>query len=889
MNELNKTYNPAEHEKDIYELWEKSGFFNPDNAPKNAKKTFTLMMPPPNATGVLHTGHSLMLVIQDLLVRYHRMLGEKTLWLPGTDHASIATQNKVEKILAQEGITRHELGREAFLNQVDEFVAKSRDTIRSQIRLMGSSCDWSRERYTLDEGLSMAVSEIFIRMYNDKILYRGNRIVNWCPRCMSTLADDEVEYKEEKGKFYYIKYGPVVIGTARPETKFDDKTVVVHPDDTRYKKLVGTEFKLDWINGEITGHVIADTIANKDFGTGAMTITPAHSFEDFALAQKYNLPVVQIIDEQGNLTEASGSFKGKNARESRDEIVAQLQSKGLIDRIDDSYTHNLSVCYRCSTPVEPLPSLQWFVAVDKKIERLNASFKELAQQAVTSSEITILPKRFEKTYFQWIDNLRDWCISRQIWFGHQLPVYYCHKHGNGCGQFFVAHEQPKSCSHCGNEDLIRDSDTLDTWFSSGIWTFSTLGWPENVEEKRGKIIKKGDLAAFHPTTVLETGKDILFFWVARMIMMTYYALGEKPFSTVYLHGMVLDAHGKKMSKSKEETAIDPLVLISKYGTDAVRLSMIAGIAPGNNLRLFDEKIASYRNFVNKLWNISRFILTIIVNEQSIPHKKKLKLEELSDLWIVSRLEQVTENVTNALNEFHFSRALDALYNFTWNELADWYVEIAKQSKNKHILLSLLLERTLVLWHPFIPFVTETIFQHIKKEYPLLMIHPWIKANHKLINLEAEKSFELLKTVIHEIRNARAEKNISYSQLIQALIYAPTQEKFLQAHEKLIKSLGRIDLLTFVESKQILHNALSLKVGDIEIYLPLGMLKVEDEKRRIEQELAKIQTLISSIGIRLSDPHFLEKAPQHIVQKERQRIAEYEQQEQSLKEQLGKLQ
>ena len=889
MAELEKIYNPNTCEKDIYALWEESGYFNPDNAPKKAKKTFTIMMPPPNATGVLHIGHSLMLVIQDLLIRYHRMLGEKALWLPGTDHASIATQNKVEKILAKEGITRHDLGREDFLKRIDEYVTESRDTIRSQIRLMGSSCDWSRERYTLDEGLSYAVREIFIRMYNDGILYRQNRIVNWCPRCMSTLADDEVEYKEEKTPFYYIKFGPVIIGTARPETKFHDKTVVVHPDDTRYKHLVGTEFTFDWINGEVTGHVIADTVAHKDFGTGAMTITPAHSFEDFELATKYSLPVVQIIDEQGNFTSVTGDFKGKNARESRGEIVEILQQKGLIDRIDDNYVHNLSICYRCSTPVEPLPSLQWFVAVDKKIERLNASLKELTAKAVTSSEVAIVPKRFEKTYFQWIDNLRDWCISRQIWFGHQLPVYYCQKERNGCGAIMVAHEQPKTCSHCKNEELIRDPDTLDTWFSSGIWTFSTLGWPQNVEEKHGKITKKGDLATFHPTSVLETGKDIIFFWVARMIMMTYYALGEKPFSTVYLHGMVLDSRGKKMSKSKEETAIDPLTIISTYGTDAVRLSMLAGIAPGNNLRLFDEKLVGYRNFINKLWNISRFILSTSVQEAT-PHKKvkKLVIKDLCDQWIISRLERVTQQVTLHFEKYQFSQALEELYSFTWNDLADWYLEIAKRSNDKSTLLLVLLERILVLWHPFIPFVTETIYQQLPKKYPFLMIHQWILADSKHINLEAEKEFEIVKNVIHEIRNARAEKNILYSQLIQALIYSPAHEELLKDHEHLLKSLGRIDLLTFVPVQQKLHNALTLKLSGIEIYLPLGMLKVEDEKKRITQELEKIQTLISGIGVRLSNPTFLEKAPKHIVQKEQQRISQYEQLELSLKDQLEKL-
>lgn len=875
-------------------MWEDSGYFNPDSA-KKTKKAFTIMMPPPNATGVLHIGHALGLTIQDLMIRFHRMLGEKTLWLPGTDHAAIATQNKVEKILSKEGVTRHDLGREAFLKRVDDFVSESRDTIRSQIKLMGSSCDWSRERYTLDEGLSYAVNEMFIRMFNDGILYRAHRIVNWCPRCMSTLADDEVEYKEEKGKFYYIKYGPVVIGTARPETKFADKTVIVHPDDPRYKKLIGTEFKLDWINGEITGHVIADKIARIDFGTGAMTITPAHSFEDFELAKKYNLPVVQIIDENGTLTQAAGEFAGKNARESRDEIIQILQKKGLIEKIDDTYTHNLSICYRCSTPIEPLPSLQWFVSVDKKIERLNVSLKDFAGQAIRLNDIEIVPKTFEKTYFQWIDNLRDWCVSRQIWFGHQLPVYYCQKQDNGCGNFVVAHEAPTSCPHCKNEVLVRDPDTLDTWFSAGLWTFSTLGWPQAAEKRGKKWKKKGDLSTFHPTSVLETGKDILFFWVARMIMMTYYALGEKPFSTVYLHGMILDSRGKKMSKSKEETAIEPLELISKYGTDALRLSMLAGITPGNNVRLFDEKLAGYRNFINKLWNISRFVFEFSSDIQI----KKIheKSHDLADQWICSRLATLHKEVTESYENYQFSRAVELLYSFTWNEFADWYCEIAKTSKQKTYLLQSILHELLCLWHPCIPFVTETLYQYYRvgqtlqeqKKLPsLLMIHSWPNGKNFKHNAEAEKNFTVVQNLIQAIRNARAEKNISYQQKVQALILAPTKKTLLEEQQLIIMILARIDLLTFVDVEQKINNAIYIKIDDTEVYLPLGMLKVEDEQKRLHQDLEKIQTLISGLGVRLANPEFLDRAPKHIIQKEREKLAEYELQEQIIKQQLEKL-
>jgi valyl-tRNA synthetase len=897
MRELDKTYNAAIFEDSIYKAWEESGYFNPDNL-KTAKEPFTISMPPPNATGTLHTGHAMMLVLQDLMIRFNRMRGRKALWVPGTDHASIATQNKVEKQMLKEGLTRHDLPREDFIKRIETYVDESRVTIRNQIRKMGSSCDWSRERYTLDEGLSHAVKTIFIRMHADGLIYRGNRIVNWCPRCKSTLADDEVIYKEEKTPFYYFKYGPVVIGTVRPETKFLDKTIVVHPDDARYKHLTGQEFDVEWITGPVRAHVVADTVADMNFGSGVMTITPGHSFEDFDLAQKYHLAVEKVIDEDGNFTAAAGSFAGKNARESRAAIIDILRKKGLVDHVDENYTHNLSVCYRCGTPVDPLPSLQWFVDVNKKIpNREQKSLKEIALESVQSGRITIVPKSFEKRYFQWMNNLHDWCISRQIVFGHRLPVYYCGKKNGGCGEVIVAHEAPTECPSCKNTALHHDEDTLDTWFSSGLWTFSTLGWPDNAEEKHGKIIKKGDLAMFHPTSVMETGYDILPLWVARMIMMSEYALHEEPFKTVYLHGLVLDINRKKMSKSNEETLIDPLDVIPKYGADALRISMLVGVTPGNDLLIGEEKIASYRNFINKLWNISRFILQFGMDEKV----EKKHTATLADRWIFSRLARTIESVTHHIETFRFASAAEELRVFTWDELADWYLEIAKVEKGKHDNLFAILEKLLALWHPFTPFATEVLYQHIrenihpqkksdKEQHPTtLMIHPWPAVDKKMVDEVAEKNFVLIKMIIQSIRNARAEHNIPPSQKIQGLVWTQKHRTLITDSAEIIKRLARLDFLEFVQTGEKPHNAVFLKISDdLEVYLPLGMRTGEEEQIKLQKEIARLQGLITDLNTRLTNQEFVQRAPKHIIQKETEKRDNYIKTIEKLEEQLKKI-
>ncbi len=905
---LSKTYTPKEWEDDVYAAWEKSGYFNPDNSPR-AKKTFSIAMPPPNATGTLHLGHAMFLALQDLMTRQHRMVGDKTLWLPGTDHAAIGTHSKVEQLLAKEGLTRQEVGREAFLERIHEYVEHSRATIRKQIRKMGASCDWSRERYTLDEGLSHAVSEIFVRMYHDGLIYRDNRIVNWCPKCLSTLSDVEVEHIESDGQLYYIKYPIkdsatdfITVATTRPETMLGDTAIAVHPDDTRYKKLLSAIAIQPMGHHEIP--IIADEYVDPSFGSGALKITPAHDLNDFALGKKYHLKTLNILTESGkiNLKDLKGQsidlkeisyLDSMDRLDAREAIVADLQKKGLLEKIEDLH-HSLATCYKCDTVIEPFISLQWFVAVDKKIERYESSLKELMHESVSSKKIQFVPTRFEKTYFQWVDNLRDWCISRQIWFGHQLPVYYCEQSMGGCGETLVQTTQPESCPTCKKSVIRRDEDTLDTWFSSGLWTFSTLGWPENATEKHGKIERKGDLATFHPTSVLETGYDIIFFWVARMILMSRYALNEVPFHTVYLNGLVLDVHGKKMSKSREESIIDPLDMIEKYGTDALRLSLLVGVTPGNDIRLNEEKIESFRNFVNKLWNISRFILEF--NAKDVSTEKHTALT-LADQWIMSRLHKTIAKVNELISTFKFSQAAEELRTFTWDELADWYLEIAKIEKGKNHILNELLETLLSLWHPFTPFVTEVIYQELlasvyageRTKHPkFLMVHPWPTVTEKYINEEVEQDFSTLRTMVQVIRNARAENNIAPGQKIQAIFFAPARADFIRQYEELLKSLARLDFITILEKGERPTSAIYLKVEDIEIYLPLGLMKIEEEKQRLQKELEKKQGLYDNLKTRIANEEFASRAPKHIIETEQQKLGEYLHSIEKIKEQLIKL-
>lgn len=713
MNEkLLKPYNPKETEERIYKLWEESGFFNPDvciekGITKTDAEHFSIVLPPPNVTGNLHTGHALMLVIQDIMIRQARMQGKKTLWLPGTDHAAIATQSKVEKLLEKEGVRKNDLGREEFLKRVDDFAKNSHDTIVNQCKKMGATLDWSREAFTLDETRNLAVKTAFKKMYDDGLIYRGHRIVNWDPKGQTVISDDETIYEERKGKFYTFKYGPFEIGTARPETKFGDKYVVMHPDDKRYNKWKhGEKINVEWINGPIEATIIKDEMIDMEFGTGVMTITPWHSHEDFALAEKYKLDKEQIIDKYGKLLAIAGEFAGMKISDAREKIVEKLNNKGLVVSIDDNYTNRVATAERTGGMIEPQIMLQWFVDVNKKISSRNKkSLKELMLEPVREGKIKIIPSHFEKVYFNWIENLRDWCISRQIWYGHRIPVWYKDK------EIYCGIEAPKG------EGWIQDEDTLDTWFSSGLWTFSTLGWPNKTK----------DLESYHPTSVLETGHDILFFWIARMILMSQYLVGEIPFKHVYLHGMVRTSDGKKMSKSLGEKAIDPLDIIEKYGNDALRMAMVIGNTPGNDLKLNENDIRGYGKFTNKVWNASRFVL----EQTKDLTNSDIKNYDEEDVKSEEELNVLIKDITKEMSEYRFSIVSEKLYQYFWHTFADIIIERSKkkilEDKNAisaktliHRHLNILLRAL----HPFIPFVTEEIWSMMPTQKNLLMVEKW---------------------------------------------------------------------------------------------------------------------------------------------------------------------
>jgi len=859
-NELEKTYNPFENEDKIYQKWEESGFFNPDNLDlANDAKSYTIILPPPNITAKLHIGHSAMLAIEDLLVRYHRLIGDRTLWLPGTDHAAIATQSVVEKkILADSGKTRHDLGKKVFLDEVQKFVNETQATILHQTKKMGSSMDWSRLTFTLDEQRKKAVKTMFLDMYREGVIYRGERIVNWCPRCHSTLADDEVEHKEQTGKFYTFKYDkdfPISISTTRPETKLGDVAVAVNSKDKRYINYIGKEYDVNFCGQKLKIKVISDYNVESDFGTGALGVTPAHSMVDWQMAQVNNLPIIKVIDEDALIRDGFGVYSGLTVDKARKMIVDSLNESGLMEKEED-ITNNLSVCYRCGTVIEPLPSKQWFINVDKKLDRLGKmSLKEKALEAAEKKEIEFIPERFNKSFGDWMANLHDWCISRQIWYGHDLPVWYKGE------EVYVGEESPKE------EGWIKDQDTLDTWFSSGMWTFSTLGWPDNFKNS----IKSGDLARFHPTQVLETGYDILTLWVSRMIMMSFFALNEVPFEKVYLHGTVLDKNGKKMSKSKGN-GVDPIEVIEKYGADALRLSLLMGSTPGNDSRYNEDVVETKRNFVNKLWNISRFILGS-VSEDVLTQDANIcpEVKTLADKWIVLELNNLIEKASSNLNNYEFSYAADELNDFTWNKLADWYLEIAKIEKEKDKLLVYILKNLLILWHPFIPYVTETIWQSFNDN--LLMVAAWPKIN-KTEDKNEISEFNILKDVVISIRNARSLNKIEPSQKLKAIIYGHDSLDLLISQKENIKSLKTgLEEITIIKEGEKVDKAVFVVVSKIEIYL-IGGIDEKKEKERLIKEETNLIKLISLQEQKLQNQEFIGRAPENIVKAEKDKLNNY---------------
>ncbi len=925
-NDIPKAYEPKEYEDKIYERWEKSGFFNPDNldVSENAE-SYTISMPPPNVTGNLHMGHAVMLALEDILIRYHRMKGRRALWVPGTDHAAIATQTKVEKIIKEEGSDRHSLGREKFLERVRQFAQASHDTIVNQVKKMGCSCDWSREAYTLDEVRTKFVRSVFKLMHEDGLIYRGERIVNWCPRCHSTLSDDEVEYKNQIGKLYTFKYSkdfPFAIATTRPETKLGDTAVAVHPDDKRYQQYIGKVYELDFVGVSLKLKIIADKSIDPEFGTGALGVTPAHSMVDWQMAEEHGLETVKVIDEDGKIRADRGVYGGMTVSDARKLVVARLQDKGLLEK-EEEIENNLSICYRCDTPIEPLPSLQWFIDVNKKIHKYGKTIKELSVEAVRTGvfgrePIRIVPERFEKNYFHWMDNLRDWCISRQIWYGHQVPVWHCRN--VECRMSNVEFEnhdivsinEVSNCPECGGV-VGQDSDTLDTWFSSGLWTFSTLADnSEQIKIKDGKlVVDSEDFKKFHPTAVLETGYDILFFWVARMIIMTTYAVGDIPFQDVYLHGLIRDENGRKMSKSLGNV-IDPLDMIAKYGTDATRLSLVIGTTPGNDMNLSEDKIAGYRNFVNKLWNISRYIIQVCHSEARRGEESRKTAQgdiitgsfadaqdddfTMADSWILSKLGDLIKEVSEDLDNYRFSQAGERLREFTWSEFADWYLEASKFEKTgeKNKILNSCLETILKLWHPFMPFVTEVIWNEINKE-KMLLIAQWPSLNNNQIpsgqiGSRNASDFESVKGIITAIRNARAEYRIKPGVKIKVVIYAGKKQAMIESQAHLIKSLRTgINELEVKDKGEKPEGAIYATVDGIEIYLIVENIDFSAERKRIEKETKDQEARIKALEKKLGNKEFTEKAPEKIVKQEQEKLKLWQSELAKLKEQLKNLQ
>ncbi len=902
MKELPKAYEPKKYEDIIYKRWEESGFFNPDNCKKSgltdvAKGSFSMVLPPPNVTGTLHIGHASMLAIEDLVTRYKRMSGFETLWLPGTDHAAIATQTKVEKLLIEKGIKdpKNELGREKFLAEVEKFAQESHDTIVDQCKKMGSSMDWSREAYTLDDDRNLAVRTVFKKMYDDSLIYRGYRLVNWCPRCKSTLADDEVEHKEQIAKLYTFKYSkdfPISIATTRPETKLGDTALAVNPADERYAKYIGQEFLVKNFGGgaDLKIKIIGEESIDMNFGTGALGVTPAHSATDYEMAQRNGLAVIKIIDEDGLMTKEAGEkYLGLGVKAARAQVVEWLAENNLLEK-EEEIPNNLSICYRCGYAIEPLPSRQWFVDVNKEFVLQNSSIegiksgdkvtlKKLMQQVVSNKQIEVIPDRFEKVYFHWINNLRDWCISRQIWYGHRIPVWYCHgldkgKCLQGCEKPMVSVDSPEKCPNCGSVDLVQDPDTLDTWFSSGLWTFSTLGWPNNT----------ADLKTFHPTSLLETGYDILFFWVARMILMTTYTLGQIPFEKVYLHGLVRDEKGRKMSKSLGNV-INPLDTIAEFGADATRLSLLLGNTPGNDLKLSQEKVEGFRNFTNKLWNISRFMLLNIPEPKidvGLPEAKTL-----FDEWILQQLNSTINQVNSSLDGYHFSGAGELLRSFTWDLLADWYLEIAKIEGDKSAILNYILNTLLKLWHPFMPFVTEQIWSEIYGTDKILMVEKWPQL-HREPFLE-EQIFEdttLIRDIIAGIRMLRSENKIEPIKKLNVLVGAGVKLELLKKNSEIIKALARLDNLEISTQVAKPATAIGFVEGGVEVFIDLaGVVDLEKEKERLKKELESLAKYIAGIEGKLNNAEFAQNAPVAVIDKEKQKLAEAQEKRDKIKSQI----
>ena len=879
MHELEGKFEPQTFEEEIYKNWNEKGYFKPSD--DKTKKPYTIVIPPPNITGKLHMGHALDETLQDILIRYKRMQGFNTLWVPGTDHASIATEAKIVEKLKAEGITKEDLGRDGFLKRAWEWKEEYGGTILNQLKKLGCSCDWSRERFTMDEGLSNAVTEVFIDLYNKGLIYKGKRMINWCPYCNTSISDAEVEYEEEPTHLWHVKYPVkgeegkfVIVATTRTETMLGDTGIAVHPDDERYKDLVGKTVILPIMNKEIP--IIADDFVEKEFGTGAVKLTPAHDPNDYQAALKHNLEIIPVFDEEFKMNNLVPEYKGMDMYEAREKIVERLQKEGYLVKIED-YNHNVGKCYRCHHTIEPHISEQWFV----KMEPL----AKPAIEAVRTGKVEFVPERFDKIYYNWMENIQDWCISRQLWWGHRIPAYYCQE----CGEVIVSKEEPHKCTKCGSTNLKQDEDTLDTWFSSALWPFSTLGWPEQTE----------DYKYFYPTSTLVTGYDIIFFWVARMIFSALEHTGQVPFDKVFIHGIVRDSLGRKMSKSLGN-GIDPLEIIAKYGTDALRFSLVLGISPGNDIRYMPEKLESASNFANKLWNASKFVLSNMPENGSKLAEDKLPANLCyEDKWILSKLNKLVKEVTNNLENFELGIATQKVYDFIWNEFCDWYIEMVKSrlyDENcttkfaAQYTLNKVLKDSLKLLHPVMPFVTEKIYMQLYHNDESIMISKWPEYTESLSFEKEEEQIEKLKTIIVGIRNLRTNLNVHPSKKSKLIFVTKTANDMLKESSAMIQKLGFANEIDIQENKEnIPQNAMSVLADGIEVYIPFEeLVDLEAEKQRLQGEREKLLSEVARGEKMLSNPGFVNKAPEAKINEEKAKLAKYKEMLEKVEERLKSL-
>ena len=860
MNELPKVYDPSSVEEPLYKFWEENGFFNAEV--DETKKPFTIVIPPPNVTGQLHMGHAFDETLQDILIRFKRMQGYSALWMPGTDHAGIATQIKVEESLrVNEGLTRYDLGRDKFLERVWDWKNRYGSRIIEQLKKLGSSCDWRRERFTMDEGCSKAVREVFVNLYEKGLIYKGNRIINWCPHCTTALSDAEVEYETQPGKLWHIKYDIkdsdeyVIVATTRPETFMGDTGVAVNPNDERYQHLIGKTCILPIIGREIP--IFADDYVDLEFGTGCVKTTPCHDPNDFEMGLRHNLEQILVFNEDATVNENGGKYCGMDRYECRKAVLADLEAEGRLVKIED-HEHNVGTCYRCGTTVEPMTSKQWFVKM--------APLAKPAMDVVNDGRVKFVPDRFSKTYLRWMENVHDWCISRQLWWGHRIPAFYC----EDCGEMVVAKEDVTVCPKCGSKRIRQEEDVLDTWFSSALWPFSTLGWPEKTRE----------LAYFYPTSVLVTGYDIIFFWVARMIFSGMEHMKEEPFKTVYIHGLVRDAQGRKMSKSLGN-GIDPLEVIDKYGADALRFTLVTGNSPGNDMRFSTEKVESSRNFANKIWNASRFIqMNLTIDKAELP--EELAIE---DRWILSKYNGLIKAVTENIDRYELGLAVQKLYDFIWDNFCDWYIEIVKPrlqnkddmqaNENAQRVLCCVLSGTMQLLHPFMPYITETIWQALPHEGRSIMVSKWPEYSEALHFAEEEEQVERMMETIRAIRNRRAEMNVPPSKKANVILLTQHRASY-EAGALFFGKLSYASEVEFVDTvPENADSMVSIVTPGAQVYMPMGeLIDFGKERARLEKEKAKVEDDIAFVMKKLDNPGFVAKAPEKVVAAEREKVAKY---------------